>query len=323
MQIHFYLPEKYWPDSVRQEAWKAGKITLLEQGGKIACAQCWIYQTWAALQRAGLAVNLTAQIPKEGILLGLSGFFGDDFRAPPDVFFAGIVADYLPHPGAHRHILQNPVHARRLARSTYMPLWPHPNLIPRAASRGDTFATICFFGDAQNLAPELQDPAWTRQLEAMGLRLVVCQADRWHDYREADCVIAMRGFGYSTYLHKPATKLYNAWLAGVPFIGGKDSAYAADGRPGVNFLQAASPQELLEHLRRLKADATLRQSLVAGGQEAGRNFHSSAILERWKNLLTQDIPELARQWREQSALSRRIFSFSQTTSVWLDRKLRR
>ncbi|MFZ4680916.1 MAG: glycosyltransferase [Terrimicrobiaceae bacterium] len=323
MEVHFYLPEKYLPDSARQEAWKEGKITTLEQGGKIACAQCWIYQTWVALQSAGVKVNLTPEIPREGILVGLSGFFGDDFRAPDDVFFAGIVADYLPHPGAHLHILQNPVHARRLRHSAYMPLWPHPNLIPREANRGDVFETIGFFGDAQNLAPELRDPAWIEQLGAMGLRLVIYDANRWHDYSDADCVIAIRGFGLSPYLHKPATKLYNAWLAGVPFIGGMDSAYAADGRAGVNFLQASSPQELLSQIRRLKDDVTLRHKLVAAGYEASRHFNATAILERWKTLLAQDLPDRARKWRQRSPLSRRIFSFSQAAGVWLDRKLRR
>ncbi len=323
MQVSFYFPEKYLPDPARQEAWKEGKITLLEHGGKIASAQSWIYQTWAALQRAGVDAKLTAEIPGEGILLGLSGFFNDTFRAPEGVFFAGIVADYLPHPGAHLHILQNPAYAKRLAHSVYMPHWPHPNLIPREPGRGDIFETVCFFGDEQNLAPELKDPAWIRQLNDMGLKLEVCSSDRWHDYSDADCVIALRGFSSSRYLHKPATKLYNAWLAGVPFIGGRDSAYAGDGRIGVDFLQAASPADLLAQIRRLKDDVFLRQKLVSAGHEASRNFNSSSILERWKKLLDQDLPILAQRWRERSAFSRREFFFSQATTVWLDRKLRR
>ncbi len=55
MQVHFYLPESYLPDPGRQEAWRSGKITRLEEAGKIACAQCWIYQTWLALERSRLS----------------------------------------------------------------------------------------------------------------------------------------------------------------------------------------------------------------------------------------------------------------------------
>lgn len=323
MEVHFYLPGKYLPDSARQEAWKAGKVSTLEQGGKIACAQSWIYQTWAALTQAGLAVNLTQEIPSAGILVALTGFFSDEFRPPVDVFFAGIAADYLPHPGSHLHILQNPAHAKRLAHSAYMPHWPHPNLLPRDPARGDRFETVCFFGDESNLAAELRDKSWTSRLNDLGLRLEIRHADRWHDYRDADCVIAIRGFGRSPYLHKPATKLYNAWLAGVPFIGGLDSAYAGDGRAGVNFLQAASPDDLLGQLRRLQTEVSLREQLVEAGRETSRQFNSSAILERWRNLLTLEIPALAGHWKARGPLSRRAFMSGQSVRVWLDRKLRR
>ena len=72
MEVHFYLPERYLPDSDRQEAWRSGKITRLEEGGKIACAQCWIYQTWLALERSGFPVRLTHSIPSDGTLVTLT-----------------------------------------------------------------------------------------------------------------------------------------------------------------------------------------------------------------------------------------------------------
>src|SRR5690606_12799758 len=134
--------------------------------------------------------------------------------------------------------------------------------LPRDPQRGDRFETLGFFGDETNLAPELRDPAWRAQLENLGVRLEVFHADRWHDYREVDGVVAIRGFGPSPYLHKPATKLYNAWLAGVPFIGGRDSAYAGDGTVGKNFLQAATPDELLQQVCRLKENPDLTRALV-------------------------------------------------------------
>ena len=45
-----------------------------------------------------------------------------------------------------------------------------------------------------NLARELTDRRWHRKLkDELGLDFVVCGADRWHDYREVDCVAAVRG----------------------------------------------------------------------------------------------------------------------------------
>ncbi len=324
MQVHFYLPERYLPDSARQEAWRSGKITKLEEKGKIACAQCWIYQTWLALERSGFPVSLTHSIPAEGILVALTNSLVADFRVPEQVFLVGVVADYLADARAHLHLVQNKVHARRLRNSAFMPLWPHPNLLPRDPARLDRFENVCFFGESSNLAPELADTRWQTKLRnELGLSFIVGGADRWHDYREADCVVAVRGFGRATYLHKPATKLYNAWLAGVPFIGGMDSAYAVDGEPGRDFLQAARPGELLGHLRRLQEDPTLRKQLVAAGAISGRAFSSEATLHRWKQLLGETVPELAAGWRNKSSSRRRAFSTFQTASVWLDTRLRR
>ena len=324
MEVHFYLPERYLPNLDRQEAWRSGKITQLEEGGKIACAQCWIFQTWLALQQSGFPAHLTHSIPSEGVLVTLTNCAGNDFRAFDRVFFVGVVADYLAHPRAQLHVVQNAAHARRLWNAAYIPLWPHPNLITRDAARADRFENVCFFGDRANLARELAGERWQRKLkDELGVNFIVCGADRWHDYSEADCVAAVRGFGRSAYLHKPATKLYNAWLAGVPFVGGMDSAYAEDGEPGRNFLRAATPDELFGHIRRLKQDPALRDRLVAAGRVAARNFTSEAILGRWKDFLDDTVQGSAERWRRKGRTARRIFFSVQTASVWLDTRLRR
>jgi hypothetical protein len=323
MQVHFYLPERYLPDPARQEAWRSGKLTRLEEAGKIACAQCWIYQTWLALAESGFPVNLTHSVPSEGTLVALTSSLAADFRPGERVFLIGVVADYLADARAHLHLVQNKAHARRLRNAAFMPLWPHPNLLPRDPARRDRFENVCFFGEKSNLAPELADTRWgTRLRNELGVDFVICGADRWHDYRAADCVVAVRGFGRSTYVHKPATKLYNAWLAGVPFIGGMDSAYAADGVPGRDFLQAATPDEVFECLRCLQKDPALRKQLVSAGRISGRAFSFDATLERWKRLLGETVPELALQWRKKSSGGRRVFLALQAASVWLDERLR-
>jgi hypothetical protein len=323
MQVHFYLPERYLPDPGRQEAWRSGKITQLEEAGKIACAQCWIYQTWLALDQSGFPASLTHSLPGDGILVALTNSVSTDFRSPNGVFFVGVVADYVAHPRAHLHLVQNQEHARRLWNSAFMPLWPHPNLIPRDPARGNRFENVCFFGERSNLAPELAGSRWQKKLrDELGLNFLVCGADRWHDYREADCVVAVRRFERSAYLHKPATKLYNAWLAGVPFVGGMDSAYAADGKPGRDFLQASTTDELFAHIRQLRERPELREQLVAAGTISARNFSFEATLDRWKRLLSDIVPELAARWRRKSMAQRHLTFGLQTVSVWLDTRLR-
>jgi hypothetical protein len=229
----------------------------------------------------------------------------------------------LADPRAHLHVVQNHAHARRLRNSAFMPLWPHPNLLARDPARLDRFENVCFFGERSNLAPELADTRWKDKLRnELGLNFIICGADRWHDYQDADCVVAVRSFGRSGYVHKPATKLYNAWLAGVPFIGGMDSAYSADGEPGRDFLQAATSEELFDHLRHLQENPSLRKQLVAAGAISGKGFSFDATLERWKRLLGETVPELATRWRDKSSSERRLLCAFQSASVWLDSRLR-
>jgi hypothetical protein len=323
MQVSFYLPEKYLPDSARQEAWKSGTITTLEEGGKIASAQAWIYQTWLELYSIGCPVELTHTIPADGILITLAGCVGTDFRPGPGLYFADIVADSLPHPGAHCHLVQNAAHARLLPRSIFTPHWPQPNLLPRDPERGNRFETLGFYGAESNLAPELRDPAWQARLRSdTGLSLQVLGATHWHDYRITDCVLAVRSFDSRPHLRKPSTKLYNAWLAGVPFVGGMDSAYQADGEAGTNYLAVSSLAELDRELRQLAGDEDRRRRLVEAGRQRGEKFHQAATRQRWKELVTTQLPAAAEEWSRRSPASKKLFSLSQATFAWLDHRRR-
>ncbi len=294
MRVSFYLPRHYLPSAEKQLAWQEGRAVTLEQSGKIACAQAWIFQTWAALQGAGFSADLIHETPLEGILITITGCLPPGFLAPPGLFVAGIVADGLPHPGAHIHIVQNSRHARRLPGAVFMPLWPQPNLIPRSPQRGGSFERVAFLGDERNLAPELRAPAWQDALRReTGALLEIRGAAAWHDYHDVDAVVAVRDFRGAKQLHKPATKLYNAWLAGTPFVGGADSAYASDGHAGQDYLAARSPDEVLSCLRRIKSDPDLRRRLVAEGTRAAQAFTPQAITQRWRDLLAADFPARA------------------------------
>ncbi len=181
----------------------------------------------------------------------------------------------------------------------YLPHWAQPRLIPRHSSRGDRFEKIAFFGHSTNLAPELQAPHWQKQLEALGLEWVRVinhnrwdnyhQIDnRWNDYREIDAVVAVRSFNpRQTYPHKPATKLYNAWLSGVPAILGAESAYQIEGEKNVNYLEVTSLAELIAALKRLKTNPALRHILVKNGWIRAQDFTSEVITQKWHNFLIE------------------------------------
>lgn len=283
----------------------------------------WISQTWKIFQQANIRCQLVEDPHIKGVIILMADMvkfsWGADKIAPRDLFLVDVVADGLPSPQAHFYILQNRSYARFFPRSFFMPHWPQPSLIPRDPARNTRFEHICFFGVAANFASELQSQTWTQRLKKeLGIVFTIRPASQWHDYRDVDGVIAIRQFPSVRHFHKPATKLYNAWLAGVPFIGGCDSAYAADGHPGKDYLVATSPEEVFQHLKRLKEDLPFREMLVQNGHRAGASFSKEATLAEWKKLIDEVLPPLVLRWHKKSRWGRYWFFQTQRLLCCID-----
>ena len=82
------------------------------------------------------------------------------------------------------------------------------------------------------------------------------------DYRTLDAVIAVRPFEPHLYFAKPASKLINAWRAGVPALVGPEFASREIRRTDDDFLEVADaggfPVHLQESLRLLERGAVRR-----------------------------------------------------------------
>lgn len=294
MVTNFYLPRRYLPSEEERTSWFTGGKQTLREGGKEASAQAWIYRTWLELSRFNCPVELVHELPFKGCAVALSGTLPLDYRPPEKLFLVAVAADGIPHPAAHLHILQNQAHALRLPRSVFMPHWPQPGLLARDPDRIERFERAVFFGTRENLAPELQGSAWSVEVKKQtGLAFELRGPESWHDYSDVDVVIAVRTFGNGRLLHKPATKLYNAWLAGAPFIGGRDSAYRYEGVPGQDYLVAKSPKQLLAHLCTLKSNPDFCRALVEAGRAKSRSRTRQAIAERWRMLIDETLPAKA------------------------------
>jgi len=324
MKVSFLVSPELTPKKGWHETLEKGGVGELAALGHAATAQSMIYQTWFWLKQAGVSCDLVPKLPKEGIVIFISNSFSPHVVFPPELFCVDVLTDTRLLPCAHFHLIQNKAKARWTPHSLFVPHWPQPNLIRRNPIHGTRFEKVSFFGDPYNLAPELQTPEWIGQLRReLGMFLEFQPSKHWHDYSNTDVVVAIRDFSHSTHYHKPAAKLYNAWLAGVPFIGGRDSAYAADGRPGIDYLVATSPQQVIDQLRRLKEDPILRQQLVNRGQESGTAFSPEAILPQWKRLITETLPALAVQWKKKSSLQRRFFWITQRCSYFFDSRFKK
>jgi hypothetical protein len=302
--IRFYLPEKIPTDL--SSAWDVYQLAV--RGVLRPGVAAWTVQTFQHLRAAGLACELTDSIPTDGILIAHRKSVPRDFVPPAGVLFVCLRADATFHPHAHLHVVQNRRALSSWFPSVYLPHWPQPGLIPRDAARGDTWENAAYFGDPHSIAQEIQGPAWEEALRSLELKWHFVGPDQWHNFREVDVVVAIRGFDHHRHTHKPPTKLFNAWHAGVPVILGHESAYEAERKNAHDYLEVHTFSEVIAALRRLKDDPALRRAMAANGFERARETDPAAITARWREFLeTTAVPayeELRRAGKWQRPLWR-------------------
>jgi hypothetical protein len=265
----------------------------------------WILQTWFHLAGGGFPCGLITRLPDEGIVIGHRHFLPDRLQPSARQYLVCVLADKEEpgnvgrHPFAQTHLVQNPRDPMlgSARHASYVPFWTQLDLIPRSAARGDRFEHLGFFGIPNNLADELKQAAWLERLRARGLTFTVVPRERWHDYAEVDAVVAIRSFGPETYHYKPATKLHNAWHAGVPAIVGQDSAYAAERRSEVDYLEARTVDELDAAIDRLAASPDLRRRMAENGRVRAEETSDARIAARWRAFLTEELAPRYHAWR--------------------------
>lgn len=313
-KIYFYIPENLFPPTLptsADENWSGFGLGMY----------AWTLQTYLRLQADGFPCQLVNHLPEEGIVLVHHNAFRahkKPIKPRSRQLLICIKAEGRPYPYAQLHIVQNPGEVLVLKDSYYLPHWTQPALIPRHPSRGDRFENIAFFGHATSLAPELQNPAWEKQLAALGLRWLPIinrnhwnnykQIDnRWNDYSNIDAVVAVRSFNRrQTYPDKPATKLYNAWIAGVPALLGAESAYQVEGEMNVNYLEVTSLNDLIAALQQLKNNPALRQTLVKNGYSRVPNLLPEAVTQKWRTFFNECASPAFERWCETPRYLQRI-----------------
>ncbi|ACK67716.1 conserved hypothetical protein [Rippkaea orientalis PCC 8801] len=320
--IYFYLPQSKWPDPMPQS------FEYLRPKDGVSS---WILQTYLRLLQLGFPCQLISEIPHEGILIGHRESFNYELKPEPKLFLVCVKGDQNCLPYAQLHIVQNkwevnasPIKIQSISEERYllpgkryyMPHWPQPGLIPRHQERGDTFENVVYFGITYNLAPPLRQSSWQQTVENLGLRWCPeTNGDRWHDYSNVDVIVAVRSFDRrNSYPWKPATKLYQAWHAEVPAILGPESAFQAERKSELDYLEVTSVAELVDALKRLKNDLGLRQAMVENGQERAKETESEVLTKYWRDFITDICVPAYEQWCQTSVWDRKRFFISRYVS---------
>jgi hypothetical protein len=266
---------------------------------------CWVLQTYLRLAAAGYPVELTSAIPEEAVLV-YHPRHRRQLEAAGDVgrirALVAIRAERTRPLLGHFEILQSGWGADG-RRRFYVPHWPQPGLIPRQESRGSRLETLAYKGFLENLHPGFLTDTWVGFLADHGIRWIIdarpwrelrsCQADTsWNDFSTTDAILAVRPRRFNGRL-KPASKLLNAWRAGVPALLGPEHAYRELRRSPLDYLEVDSVAEARDAVRRLCARADLHRAMIEQGAGRAAEYSLERLLDRWAHLLFDVLPERA------------------------------
>jgi len=298
--IYFYLPQKDWLDDMPNKP----DVYWEEFGRGI---YCWTLQTYLYLKVDGFPCSLVGTIPDEGIVIAHRDSFPYELRPKSKVLMVCIKPDRNPHPYAQLQVVQNPQDAKNLRNSYYIPLWRQPGLIPRNPERGDRFENIGYFGITSNLAPELKAASWSKQLEELGLNWQIIPRNRWYDYSNIDAVVAIRNFQQQDYTQKPATKLYNAWQAGVPAILGKESAFQSERKNEFDYFEVGSLDDTIAVLKGLRDNPQLCQKVRENSLVRAKDIEPQNVVRQWRNFLTDVAIVKYKGWHSSSRYAQQLY----------------
>lgn len=279
---------------------------------------CWVLLTYLWLKELypELPIVLTSELPTSGIVIAYRDHLTDDWVPPAELYVVCLQADRAPHPHADYHIVQNPRRPRlwfaNRSGQGFIPHWPPAAVIPREPSRGNRVERIGFFGlpiDG-SLGVPFRGDAWSRHLETHGFQWVIKPRDSWDDYSDVDVVFALRDTYGRPYHFKPASKLVNAWLGGVPAVLGPESSYRALRSTADDYMEATNEAEVIAWLNKLRSDSSLYERMRLRAIERGKAFTHRAIARAWVDLL-HEIDRL-RKYHRRNALARRAAVLAST-----------
>jgi hypothetical protein len=320
-RISFYLPRADWPAF---EAMPTPRDLSANPRLFLSPALNWTWRTYLHLGNEEIECEMVDTMPPAGIIFCAACNIPLLYRPNDRQLIVCCVAD-SPTPfytqfNVYQCATQSHLMSQKgFPHAAFMPHWPQPGLQPRSTSRGSRFENIDYFGAADQLAPELHDDTFRAAVKSLGLNFR-CHYDFYHDYTETDAVLAIRHFHSTAIVHKPASKLVNAWLAGVPSILGKESAFSELRRSPYDYLEAISVAGALQAVERLRQDHRLRVAMTDQGNRRARDFTEKALTAQWRNLLATDVPELFERWTRMGTTKQHLY-FASRASARLGRSL--
>jgi len=305
-RVTFYYPHAF--EHVRLKGPAVDATPNHWQVKSVSRPRGWNVQTVLRLREAGYKVDLGMNLPQEGIVVmlpepGRWRSFCEEYSHAlhKDLLIVTIRADLVGFRTsiADAEIVQNPYFADE-KRVFHVPHWTQPGLIPRDTSRPPEVQVVAFKGHWSNLDDNVVTPRLRRYFASRGIEFRVedasdmYTAEPWHDYQDVDVVLAVREPWSidKRCRDKPATKLMNAWLAGVPALLGPEYAFRARREGPLDYIEVHSDIDVIEALERFREDPTLYEAMARRALKRSREVTPEKTTERWAEVLFEKIPVL-------------------------------
>lgn len=268
---------------------------------------CWIVLTYLYLKRRNLNVSISdCFIPGEICIVSSLDFGIRDLTFTS--FVVGCRGDGFKPALCDFAIVQNQANLESVT-DILIPLWAQPGLIPRLKERGNTIENIVFKGSEVNLYETFRSAEFQRELGKLGVKLVINGRPEngpvaWHNYSTDDLVLAVRDLTEKDALVKPASKLVNAWTAGVPALLGPEPAFRDLRQSEQDYIEVKTPEAVLEAIQQLKAQPEMYQQMVVNGLQRAQEFTVENITEQWCQALAGPIAETYKRWKQRTQIMR-------------------
>jgi len=291
------MPVTFFLDVPAQqlEAWRA--LRPDEEPQRLVLGEhYWIVLTHARLRAAGLAVQLDNRLPASGAVVFYAGdkraVWRQQREARSRALLVAVRSDRSPVGLADVEIVQNAASADG-DRALHVPHWPQPGLVPRDPARGDRLQTVLYPGTPKNLHPGFLGAPWAAFLQERGMafrcHFQAASAPAYQDFRDVDLMLALRPSAAAPVGNKPAWKLFNAWLAGVPALLGPEAGYRELRQDPLDYVEIETPEQAMAAIDRLLAQPALYRVMVDNGLERGQAFSNAATVSRWQRLIEDEL----------------------------------
>lgn len=315
--IYFYHQHlaKEWPDLIRNKnpGISSDYINRYKNG-----RDGWIITTYLELLNRGYDVELSESFAPGKICVAHHDHIIWVRKSSIRSYIISIKADRALTYTCENEIVQSPT-SLETRSDYYIPYWPQSNIIPRDVNRGSKIENIVYMGRERNLGARFRDEEFQKKLINLGVNLKIIDRPNWHNYYTADLVLAIRD-GTEHYLKsKPANKLVNAWIAGIPAIVGNEPAFKALRRSELDYFTAETQEDILSIVKKLKASPNMYNDMAQNARMRAAEFSFDAISKYWEKILFHEIVPSYHRWQKKQKL---LWGYFPVIQYWIRNMIR-